>query len=76
MLLERGGALRLGEGLREDVTIKILDEATITGFGNLAEKDSIAVRAVMRVAFAIADPVSIETGAQEVPVAALTPYVA
>lgn len=60
-------------GLRQDVTIKILEEATLTNFGNLAEKDSIAVRAVMRVGFQVANPVVIEAGAQKYPVAALTP---
>lgn len=58
-------------GLRQDVTIKILSEATLTGFGNLAEKDSIAVRAVMRVGFAVANPVTLDTGDQEYGVAAL-----
>jgi HK97 family phage major capsid protein len=60
-------------GLRQDLTIKILSEATLTGFGNLAEKDSIAVRAVMRVGFAIANPVTLDKGGQAYPVAALTP---
>jgi HK97 family phage major capsid protein len=60
-------------GVRQDVTIKLLTEATLTGFGNLAEKDSVAVRAVMRVAFQIANPVSIDAGARAYPVSALTP---
>ena len=59
--------------LRQDVTIKMLSEATLTSFGNLAEKDSVAVRAVMRVGFNIANPVTIHSGAQFYPVAALTP---
>lgn len=62
-------------GMRQDVTIKLLSEATLTGFGNLAEKDSVAVRAVMRVAFQIANPVSIDTGTQVYPVATMTPKV-
>lgn len=62
-------------GLRQDVTIKMLSEATLTSFGNLAEKDSVAVRAVMRVGFQIANPVTIHAGAQFYPVAALTPMV-
>lgn len=60
-------------GLRQDVTIKLLDQATLTGFGNLAEKDSVAVRAVMRVGFQMADPVSVDTGARKFPVSVLTP---
>jgi HK97 family phage major capsid protein len=60
-------------GLRQDVTIKILEEATLTGFGNLAEKDSIAVRAVMRLAFQMADPVNIHAGGRKYPVARLAP---
>lgn len=63
-------------GLRQDVTIKLLTEATLTGFGNLAEKDSVAVRAVMRVGFAVADPVSVDTGARKYPVGLLTPKAA
>lgn len=62
-------------GLRQDVTIKMLSEATLTSFGNLAEKDSVAVRAVMRVGFQVANPVTIHSGAQVYPVAALTPKV-
>ena len=60
-------------GVRQDVTIKILEEATLTGFGNLAEKDSIAVRAVMRVAFQVANPVTIHAGQRVYPAARLTP---
>lgn len=60
-------------GLRQDLTIKVLDQATLTGFGNLAEKDSIAVRAVMRLGWQVANPVSLEAGARTYPVAALTP---
>lgn len=60
-------------GLRSDIQTKILTEATLTGFGNLAEKDSIAVRCTMRLGFQIANPVTIHSGAQVYPVAALTP---
>ena len=63
-------------GVRQDVTFTILREATLTGFGNLAEKDSIAIRAVARYGLAFANPVSIEDGARHYPVSALTPYVA
>lgn len=60
-------------GLRQDLQTKILTEATLTGFGNLAEKDSIAVRATMRLGFQIANPVTLHAGAATYPVAALTP---
>lgn len=60
-------------GLRSDVKTKILTEATLTDFGNLAEKDSIAIRAVMRVGFQLANPVSLENAAGELPIAAYTP---
>ena len=60
-------------GLRSDVKTKILTESSLTGFGNLAEKDSIAIRAVMRVAFQIANPASIDNPTGAVPFAAITP---
>lgn len=62
-------------GLRQDVTIKLLTEATLTGFGNLAEKDSVAIRAVMRVAFQVANPVVLTTGTRAYPVSVTTPFV-
>ena len=58
-------------GVRQDLTIKVLDQATITGFGNLAEKDSIAIRAVMRVAFNVCNPVSLDAGARKYPFACI-----
>jgi len=50
-------------GVRQDVTVKVLDQATITdGSGNvvlsLAEQDMVALRLVFRVAFATANPVT------------------
>jgi len=63
-------------GLRSDIKTKILTEASLTGFGNLAERDSIAIRAVMRVGFAIANPASINNTARELPIAAITPKAA
>lgn len=65
-------------GIRQDVTYKILTEATLTdGAGNvtfsLAEQDMIALRAKFRVGFVVADTVSIETAAQEWPFAVLAP---
>jgi HK97 family phage major capsid protein len=60
-------------GLRSDVKTKILTEANITGFGSLAERDSIAIRATMRVAFCLADPVSILNDTPMLPISALAP---
>lgn len=60
-------------GLRSDVKTKILTEANITGFGSLAEKDSIAIRATMRVGFALADPVSILNDTPMLPISAIAP---
>lgn len=50
-------------GIRQDVTVKVLTEATITdGAGavvlSLAEQDMVALRMVFRVAFATANPVT------------------
>ena len=45
-------------GIRQDMTFKILDQATVGGY-NLAEKDMIALRCKMRVAFAVANPIQI-----------------
>lgn len=60
-------------GLRSDVKTKVLTEATLTGFGNLAERDSIAIRATMRVAFTLANPVSIDNPDGTLPIGVLTP---
>jgi HK97 family phage major capsid protein len=46
-------------GIRQDMTFKILDQATVGGY-NLAEKDMIAIRCKMRVAFAVANPLTPE----------------
>lgn len=62
-------------GMRQDLTFSVSDQATITGYGNLWEKDSTAIRAVMRVGCVVADPVRLETGARFAPFAALTPEV-
>ena len=63
-------------GMRSDIKTKILTEASLTGFGNLAERDSIAIRAVMRVGFAIANPASINNPERGLPIAAITPKAA
>lgn len=57
-------------GIRQDVTYKILTEATV-GTLNLAERDMIAIRAKFRVAFQVADPTTIEGGASAYPFAVL-----
>jgi HK97 family phage major capsid protein len=59
-------------GLRQDVTFKFLDQATITdGAGNvlysLAESDMVALRFKVRVAFQIADPTTFEGGTSAFP---------
>lgn len=59
-------------GIRQDVTFKILDQATVGGY-NLAEKDMIALRAKLRVAFAVAAPYTLEGGANAYPFAVLKP---
>lgn len=46
-------------GIRQDVTFKLLDQATV-GSLNLAERDMIALRAKMRIAYAVANPVNPE----------------
>jgi HK97 family phage major capsid protein len=43
-------------GIRQDFTVKVLDQATV-GSLNLAERDMIAFRFKFRVAFAVANPV-------------------
>lgn len=57
-------------GIRQDVTYKILDQATV-GTLNLAERDMIALRAKFRVAFQVADPTTIAGGATAYPFAVL-----
>jgi HK97 family phage major capsid protein len=46
-------------GIRQDMTFKLLDQATV-GTTNLAERDMIALRCKMRVAFAVANPLTPE----------------
>lgn len=57
-------------GIRQDVTYKILDQATV-GSLNLAERDMIAIRAKIRVAFQVADPTTIAGGTSAYPFAVL-----
>jgi HK97 family phage major capsid protein len=58
-------------GVRQDVTYKFLDQATVGGI-NLAEKDMVALRAKFRVGFQVADATTIEGGSSAYPFAVLT----
>lgn len=55
-------------GLRQDMTLKILSEATVGGV-SLAETDQIGLRVKMRVAFQIADPTTSDGGTAAFPFA-------
>lgn len=57
-------------GMRSDMQVKVLDQATVGGL-NLAERDMIALRFKMRVAFQVARPLMKETGATGYPFAIL-----
>ena len=58
--------------IRQDMTFKILDQATVGGY-NLAEKDMIAIRCKMRLAYAVAAPFTLDGGASAYPFAVLKP---
>lgn len=62
-------------GIRQDVTVKYLDQATLTGVGNLAEKDMVALRFKARFAYVLGNPATPETGVQTYGVGAVTPDV-
>lgn len=74
---EAGATLIAGDrtkailGIRQDMTFKILDQATVGGY-NLAEKDMLALRCKMRLAFQTASPVNPEGGAGAYPFAVLS----
>jgi HK97 family phage major capsid protein len=64
-------------GVRQDLTFKVLDQAVLTDSQgnvtlNLAQQDSVALRCVMRVGFAVPVPVSHEAGSSRYPFAVLT----
>lgn len=63
---------RVRIGVRQDITVKFLDQATITGVGNLAEKDMVALRFKARFAYVLGVGATSE-GANKVPVAAVIP---
>ena len=58
-----GDFTQLVIGVRQDITYKVLDQAVISDADgkvllNLAQQDSVAIRAVMRVAYALTIPVT------------------
>lgn len=61
-------------GVRQDVTVKFLDQATVGGI-NLAEKDMVALRFKARFAYVLGTPYTPENDAAATPVAAVTPDV-
>lgn len=64
-------------GIRQDITFKLLDQATVGGI-NLAERDMVALRAKFRVGYAVANPINRENtnAATRYPFAILTEEVA
>ncbi|MET0490365.1 MAG: phage major capsid protein [Acidimicrobiales bacterium] len=62
-------------GVRQDVTVKFLDQATLTGVGNLAEKDMVALRFKARFAYVLGNPATPETGTASYGVGAVLPAV-
>lgn len=59
-------------GVRQDVTVKLLDQATVGGI-NLAEKDMVALRFKARFGYVLGNPATPETGVQTYGVGAVTP---
>lgn len=58
-------------GVRQDITVKFLDQATVDGI-NLAERDMVALRFKARYAYVLGDVLN-STGAVSAPVAAVVP---
>lgn len=76
-LLISGDWSRLVYAIRQDVTYKLLTEAVIQDAGgnivyNLAQQDMVALRAVMRLGFALPHPISRVSGSSGCPFAVLT----
>lgn len=67
-----GSTVRIG--VRQDVTVKFLDQATVGGI-NLAEKDMVALRFKARFAYVLGNPATPETGTAQYGVGAVTPDV-
>ena len=62
---------RVKIGVRQDITVKFLDQATVGGI-NLAEKDMVALRFKARYAYVLGNTIGAD-GLQSKPVAAVTP---
>lgn len=65
---------RVRIGVRQDITVKLLTEATLTGVGNLAEKDMVALRFKARYAYVLGNGTT-SLGTGKTPVAIVTPDV-
>lgn len=61
-------------GVRQDITVKYLDQATVGGI-NLAEKDMVALRFKARFAYVLGQVATPETGARSYGVGAVLPDV-
>lgn len=77
-LLLAGNFNYMRYAIRQDITYKILDQATITNnegkvILNLAQQDCVALRAVMRLGWALPRPVNLVSGTDYFPFAVLTP---
>lgn len=59
-------------GVRQDITVKFLDQATVGGI-NLAERDMVALRFKARYAYVLGDTANEEGASPNVPVAAVLP---
>ncbi|MBF6187996.1 phage major capsid protein [Nocardia farcinica] len=64
-------ASRVRIGVRQDITVKLLTEATVNGI-NLAERDMVALRFKARYAYVLGTAATAQ-GANKVPVGAVTP---
>lgn len=62
-------------GVRQDVTVKFLDQATVGGI-NLAEKDMVALRFKARLAYVLGQVATPETATRSYGVGAVLPYTA
>jgi HK97 family phage major capsid protein len=78
-LIVSGQWNQLVYALRQDITYKVLDQAVIQDAGgntiyNLAQQDMVALRAVMRLGFALPNPINRmqQTAASRAPFAVLT----
>jgi hypothetical protein len=59
--------------MRQQLTAKQLDQATLTGLGNLAEKDMLALRVKTRLGFGVLAPKGLGQSATPYPFAVLAP---